>query len=39
MTSAADPAEFQVMEITIQPPAGSGALRPAVVLSGKGQKV
>jgi hypothetical protein len=39
MTSAADPAEFQVMEITIQSPTSSGALQPAIVLSGKGQKV
>jgi len=39
MTSSADPRDFQSMEITIQSPSKDGALRPPVVLSGKGKKV
>jgi hypothetical protein len=39
MTSAADPREFQAMEITVQSPSSNGALQPAIVLIGKAQKV
>jgi hypothetical protein len=39
MTSAADPEEFQAMEITVQSPSSDGALQHAVVLSGKARKL
>lgn len=39
MTSAANPDEFQAMEITVQSPSSDGALQHTVILSGKGQKL
>jgi hypothetical protein len=38
MTSAADPTEFQAMEITVQSP-GNGARQPMIVLVGQAHKV
>jgi hypothetical protein len=39
MTSAADPEEFEAMEITVQSPSGDGALQHTVILRGNAQKL
>jgi hypothetical protein len=39
MTSAADPRDFQTMEITIQTPNGDGALQRKIVLIGQARKL
>jgi anti-sigma-K factor RskA len=39
MTSAADPTDFPVMEIRIEPPGNTGIPQGPIVLSGKGKKL